>query len=283
MTLIADSGSSKTTWCLTDHSGVVKEFSTKGYNPCYPGSESLSDILKPHLNVDFDPNEVTKVAFYGAGVLDDKYSVIEQAIQPIFPHAKIDAASDLMAAARALLGHDSGFAAILGTGSNSCLYDGTKITHQVKPLGFILGDEGSGAYMGKYLIGAYLRNDMPDDVRKAFKETCRLTDEELITQVYSNPTPNRYCASFANFLTGEMAGHEYMENVVRHSFNAFFHHIVSKYPDYGDYAFNCAGSIGWLFRRTLAEVAKEYGMMTKNIISSPMEGLVVYHQLTVDS
>ncbi|MDR0814929.1 MAG: N-acetylglucosamine kinase [Bacteroidales bacterium] len=282
MILIADSGSSKTTWCLTDQSGVVKEFSTQGYNPCYPGSEALSDILKPNLPAGFDLNKVTKVAFYGAGVFEDKYSVIEQAMQPLFPHAKIDAATDLTGSAHALLGHDSGFAAILGTGANSCLYDGTKITCQVKPLGFLLGDEGSGAYMGKRLIVAYLRKYMPDDVRKAFEETCRMTDEELITQVYSKPMPNNFCASFTRFLTGESAGHEYLEqHIIRDSFRDFFSNIVSRYPTYRQYTFNCVGSVGWIFRQALTEVAEEYGMQTGNIIISPMSGLMKYHEISV--
>ncbi|MDR2848156.1 MAG: N-acetylglucosamine kinase [Bacteroidales bacterium] len=277
MILIADSGSSKTTWCLTDHAGVVKQFNTKGYNPCYPSGEPLFDILKPNLPADFNPNEVTEVAFYGAGVYEDKYRVIEQAIQPIFPHAHIDAATDLTGSARALLGHGSGFAAILGTGANSCLYDGTKITCQVKPLGFLLGDEGSGAYMGKRLIVAYLRKYMPEDVRQAFEETYRLTDAELIRQVYANPMPNSYCASFTHFLTGNMAGHEYLEGIIRNSFRDFFNNIIIHYPSYQQYTFNCAGSVGWVFRQALTEVAQEYGMQTGNIISSPMTGLVKYH------
>jgi len=261
MILIADSGSTKTEWCLIDNNGKTSQFSTEGYNPCYTGSDQLFGILKPNLPKDFDTACVTMVAFYGAGVYEDKYSVIEEAIRPIFPSAQIDAAMDLIGSARALLGHNSGFAAILGTGTNSCLYDGKKITHYIDSLGFMLGDEGSGGYMGKRLIGDYIRGYMPEDLREKFWNTYQLTNDELIERIYSNPMPNSYCASFTRFLTGKHAGHEYLEqHIIRDSFRDFFRNLVSCYPDYTRYSFNCVGSIGWLFRQALAEVAQEYHM-----------------------
>jgi len=278
MILIADSGSTKTEWCLIDSNGKTKEFSTEGYNPCYMGADRLSEIVKPNLPKYFDTACVTTVAFYGAGVYEDKYSVIEQAIHPIFPNAQIDAAMDLIGSARSLLGRDNGFAAILGTGTNSCLYDGMKVTLNIDSLGFLLGDEGSGGYMGKRLIGDYIRGYMPADLREKFLDTYRLTNDELIERIYSNPMPNSYCASFTRFLTGEHAGHEYLEqHIIRDSFRDFFKNIVSRYPAYEQYSFNCVGSIGWIFRQALEEIAQEYHMQTGNIISSPMEGLIKYH------
>ena len=280
MILIADSGSTKTEWCLIDSNRKTTEFTTDGYNPCYMGADRLSEILKPNLPKDFDPTCVTTVAFYGAGVYEDKYSVIEQAIHPIFPHAQIDAAMDLIGSARSLLGRNSGFAAILGTGTNSCLYDGTKVTLNIDSLGFLLGDEGSGGYMGKRIIGDYIRGYMPEDLREKFWDTYRLTNDELIERIYSNPMPNSYCASFTRFLTGEHAGHEYLEqHIIRDSFRDFFKNIVSHYPAYEQYSFNCVGSIGYIFMQALTEVALEYHMQTGNIISSPMEGLIKYHNV----
>ena len=278
MILIADSGSTKTEWCLVDSNGRTRIFKTEGYNPCYMGAEQLSGILRPNLPNDFNPNCVTRVVFYGAGVYEDKYSVIEQAIRPVFPHAHIDAAMDLIGSVRALLGHNSGFAAILGTGTNSCLYDGIKISHNIDSLGFLLGDEGSGGYMGKRLIGDYIRGYMPEDLREKFRDTYRITNDELIERIYSHPMPNSYCASFTCFLTGECAGHEYLEqSIIRDSFRDFFKNIVSHYPDYTHYSFNCVGSIGWIFRQALTEVAQEYHMQTGNIIANPMPGLIKYH------
>ncbi|MDR1865998.1 MAG: N-acetylglucosamine kinase [Bacteroidales bacterium] len=278
MIVIADSGSTKTEWCLMDSDGTTVRFVTGGYNPCYAGSDELSGLLKPNLPAGFHPEKVTEVAFYGAGVYDDKRSVIEQAVRPVFPNARIDAAMDLTGAARALLGRESGFAAILGTGTNSCLYDGKTVTHNIDSLGFLLGDEGSGAYMGKRLIGEFIRGYMPQDVRKMFRDTYQLSGDELIERVYASHTPNSYCASFTRFLTGEHAGHEYLEqHIIRDSFRDFFINIVCRYPDYSRYSFNCVGSVGWIFRQALAEIAKEYGMHTGNIIISPMNGLVKYH------
>ena len=278
MILIADSGSTKTTWCVVSDDGNTREFDTEGYNPCYTGGEKLIEILKPNLPKDFDPTGVQEIAFYGAGVYEDKYEVIRNAIRPIFPNARIDAAMDLMGSARALLGRDTGFAAILGTGTNSCLYDGEKITQCIDSLGFLLGDEGSGGYMGKRLIGDYIRGYMPEEVSKWFWETYRLTGDQLIDRIYSDPLPNRYCATYTRFLTGEHAGHEYLEqHIIRGSFRDFFNYIVKHYPDYRKYLFNSVGAIGWIFRDRLTEVAAEFGMETGNIICNPMEGLVKYH------
>jgi len=278
MILIADSGSTKTSWCLVEPTGKTLEFDTEGYNPCYTGSEKLIEILKPNLPEGFDPADVQEIAFYGAGVYEDKYDVIRDAIRPIFPNARIDAAMDLIGSARSLLGRSAGFAAILGTGTNSCLYDGEKITQNIDSLGFLLGDEGSGGYMGKRLIADYIRGYMPREVHQWFWDTYQLTGDRLIDRIYSDPMPNRYCASYTRFLTGEHAGHEYLEqHIICGSFRDFFNNIVKNYPDYRKYSLNSVGSIGWIFRDRLTEVAAEFGMKTGNIISNPMEGLVKYH------
>lgn len=278
MILIADSGSTKTSWCLIEPSGKTRQFETEGYNPCYTGGTRLIEILKPNLPEGFDTGDVQEIAFYGAGVYEDKYDMIRYAIQPIFPHAKIDAAMDLMASARALLGRSPGFAAILGTGCNSCLYDGVKIIHNIDSLGFLLGDEGSGGYMGKLLISDYIRDYMPAEVREWFWEEYQMTGDQLIDRIYSDPLPNRYCASFTRFLTGKHAGHDYMEQqIIRGSFRDFFTNIVKNYPNYQDYSFNSVGTIGWIFRDRLTEVAAAFGMKTEVVISDSMEGLIKYH------
>ena len=277
MILIADSGSTKTSWCLVEPSGKTLVFETDGFNPCYTGGEKLIEILKPNLPEGFNTDGVQEIAFYGAGVYEDKYDMIRDAIHPIFPNARIEAAMDLMGSARALLGRTPGFAAILGTGCNSCLYNGEKITHYIDSLGFLLGDEGSGGYMGKRLIGDYIRGYMPEEVRNWFWDTYQLTGDQLIDRIYSDPMPNRYCASFTRFLSGEYAGHDYLEHIIRDSFRDFFNNIVTNYPDYQNYSFNSVGTIGWIFRDRLIEVAEGFGMKTGNIISGPMEGLVKYH------
>lgn len=278
MILIADSGSSTTSWTLVKEGRIVIHFESEGYNPCYHSREEITDSLRKSLPGGYDWNDISLVAFYGAGCYEDKYAVIEDALRPLFPKARFDVAMDLTAAARALLGRNPGFAAILGTGTNSCLYDGKKITHNVDSMGFLLGDEGSGAYMGKRLIGDFIRGHMPNDIRKVFYDTYRLSPDELIDRVYGNPMPNRYCASFTRFLSGKQAGHTYIENVKRDCFRDFFRNIVVYYPDYSGYLFNCVGSIGWVFKDTLAAVAEEFGMKKGKILQSPMEDLIAYHQ-----
>lgn len=280
MILIADSGSSKTNWTLVKEQQIISRFESEGYNPCYNSREEITDSLRKNLPARYDWNDIVLVAFYGAGCYEDKYAVIEEALRPLFPNARFDVAMDLMASARALLGHDPGFAAILGTGTNSCLYDGKRITHNVDSMGFLLGDEGSGAYMGKRLIRDFIRGHMPNDIQKHFYNVYRFSPDELIDRVYTNPMPNRYCASFARFLSREQVpGHEYIENVKRECFRDFFKNIVIYYPDYSNYLFNCVGSIGWVFKDTLTMIAKEFRMETGKIIQSPMEGLIAYHQI----
>lgn len=279
MIAIADSGSSKTSWTLVKDGRVTFQFESEGYNPCYNSREEITFSLRESLPGGYDWNDISLVAFYGAGCYEDKYRVIEYALRPLFPKARFDIAMDLMASARALLGHEPGFAAILGTGTNSCLYDGKKITHNIDSMGYLLGDEGSGAYIGKRLLKDFIRGHMPVDIRESFYHSYRLSPDELVDRVYSDPMPNRYCASFARFLSGEQAGSEYAEHVKQDCFRDFFKNIVVHYPDYSTYRFNCVGSIGWVFKEALVSVAKEFGMEEGKIIRAPMEGLIAYHQL----
>ena len=280
MILIADSGSSTTSWTLVKDKHIIFQFESEGYNPCYHISTEITSSLSKSLPRSYDWSEIELVAFYGAGCYEDKYKVIENALRPLFPNSKFDVAMDLVASARALLGNKPGFAAILGTGTNSCLYDGRKVTHNVDSLGFLLGDEGSGAYMGKKLISDFIRGHMPEEIRDSFHESYRLSPDEMIDKVYSNPMPNRFCASFTRFLSDErFAGQEYIQNLKREAFRDFFRNIVVYYPDYSSNLFNCVGSVGWVFRDTLTDVAKEFGMNTGKIIQSPMEDLITYHQI----
>lgn len=194
------------------------EFSSEGYNPCYVNADYITQSLKAKLPDSFYPEEVREVAFYGAGCYEDKYPVVRAAMTSLFPSANIFVAMDLMGSARALLGDSPGFAAILGTGTNSCLYDGKKIRHNIDSLGFMLGDEGSGGYMGKRLIGNYIRGYMPEDIRQAFWEKYNLTGDELIDRIYTGEMPNRFCAGFTWFISGYNSENEYLDAVVKESF-----------------------------------------------------------------
>jgi glucosamine kinase len=171
---------------------------------------------------------------------------------------------------------NSGFAAILGTGTNTCIYDGNRIVKNIDSLGFILGDEGSGGAIGKKLLSDYLRNNMPSDVYVLFFSKYNLAPEEIMHQIYTRPMANRYCASFCKFISDHIEN-VYLQSVVVASFREFFENLVSKYENYRNVTFNSVGSVGHYFKNILVEVSNEFGMSVGRIISSPMEDLVNYH------
>src|SRR5690606_14685602 len=227
-------------------------------------------------DVPFD--KVDEVNYYGAGVHnEEKAKIVEEAIQVVFPNAKVEVGHDLLAAARALLGTNQGFAAILGTGTNSCIYDGKDITYNIDSAAYILGDEGSGSYIGKKLLTDFIRGLMPKDVAEEFFNTYKLTPDEIMDNVYTKPLANRFCASFSKFVYDNNVNIKYTRKIVEDAFEAFFANLVSNYPDYQSYSFNCIGSVGYNFRNVLEEKAAQYGMKVGKILRSPIDDLVRFH------
>jgi N-acetylglucosamine kinase-like BadF-type ATPase len=278
MIIIADGGSTKTNWCLVTGDGKKVYFNTEGYNPYFASKEYIIQSLQQNLPTDLAIDQITEVNYYGAGCSTaEKNKIVEEAMQGVFTQAKVNVGHDLLAAARALLGNSEGFAAILGTGTNTCIYDGKNILHNIDSGAYILGDEGSGCYIGKKLLIDYLRGYMPEAVRKNFWETYKLTPDDINDYVYSKPLANRFCASFSKFVYDNNVHIEYSRGLVRTSFEDFFRNLVSHYPDYQKYTFNCIGSVGYNFRNVLEEVVTEYGMVVGNIIRSPIDNLVKYH------
>lgn len=278
MILIADGGSTKTSWCLIDENGKKILFNTEGYNPYFSDSEYIITSLRKNMPSDLPIAKIKEVYYYGAGVhSDEKANIVKKAMETIFTAAEVKIGHDLLAAARALLGNQRGFAAILGTGTNTCIYDGEYIEFNIDSLAYILGDEGSGCYIGKKLLSDYVRGYMPKNVRDNFWETFKLSPEDILNAVYTQPLPNRFCASFSKFVYDITVNIEYSRNLVRTSFEDFFKNLVSHYPNYQDYEFNCIGSVAYNFRNVLEEVAVEYGMKVGKIIRSPIDHLVDYH------
>lgn len=278
MILIADGGSTKTNWCLITEEEKKTLFNTEGYNPYFSSTDYIIDSLNKNLPSDLKRSEIKEVNYYGAGVHnEEKSKIVADAMKVIFPNAKINIGHDLLAAARALLGDERGFAAILGTGTNTCIYDGEDIEFNIDSLAYILGDEGSGCYIGKKLLSDYIRGYMPDNVREVFWETFKLTPEDILNKVYTEPLPNRFCASFSKFVYDITTNIEYSRNLVKSSFNDFFKNLVSHYPNYKSYKLNCIGSVAYNFRNILEEVANEYDMELGKIIRSPIDDLVSYH------
>ena len=278
MIIIADGGSTKTNWCLVNDEGKKVYFNTEGYNPYFSSKEYIIQSLKENLPTDLQIDKITEVNYYGAGCSTvDKRKQVEEAMSAVFTSSKINIGHDLMAAARALLGTGEGFAAILGTGTNTCIYDGKDIIQNIDSGAYILGDEGSGCYIGKKLLTDYLRGYMPEPVRALFWETYKLTPDDVNEQVYTKPLANRFCAGFSKFVYDNNVHIEYSRNLVRTSFEDFFKNLVTHYPNYQKYSFNCIGSVGYNFRNVLEELVVENGMTVGNIIRSPIDNLVKYH------
>lgn len=278
MIIIADGGSTKTNWCLLNDDNKKIYFNTEGYNPYFVTVDYVKDSLKKNLPEDLEFDKITEVYFYGAGVHNkEKSDQLKSAMQTVFVHSNIFVGHDLLAAARALLGKSTGFAAILGTGTNTGIYDGNEIVFQIDSAAYILGDEGSGCYIGKKLLTDYLRGYMPEAVRNSFWETFHLTPDDIQENVYTKPLANRFCASFSKFVYDNTDNIAYTHNLVKTSFTDFFKNIVSHYPDYKTHELNCIGSVAYNFRNVLEEVAEEFGMKIGSIIRSPIDNLVKFH------
>ncbi|HEX8326013.1 MAG TPA: N-acetylglucosamine kinase [Hymenobacter sp.] len=279
MILIADGGSTKCNWCQLDDANQRVYFNTEGYNPDFIDTAGIAASLTEHLPSTLPRDAVSEVHFYGAGVSSpEKAEVIAAALRQLFPNAQAYVTEDLLAAARALLGHKPGFAAILGTGTNSCLYDGEKITYNVDSLGYFLGDEGSGSYFGKRLLRDYLRGLLPDGLQEALQKDYNLgSRNSILDRLYNQPLPNRYLASFAKFAY-DHNNVAYCREIVLEGFETFFQNLVVHYPKYQDYSFNCIGSVGYNFRDVLTQVARRHGMEVGKIIRSPIDDLVSFHE-----
>ena len=276
MTIIADSGSTKTQWSLLQNSNVLHEIYTDGINPYHQTGAEISEIIKNQV-VNFLGKDAGAVYFYGAGcAFPEKKQIVADAIRESYSQAKIEVESDLLAAARGLLGRDSGIVCILGTGSNSCVYNGREIVQHVSPLGFILGDEGGGAELGKKLIGDLLKNQLPEDLRSRFFEKYKLTSADILDAVYRKPLPNRFLAKFLPFILENI--HEpKLRRLVRTSFEDFIYRNVYQY-DYRKYRIAFTGSIAYYFREILEEVAAEFGILIAAVEVNPMQGLIEYHK-----
>ncbi|WP_257658256.1 N-acetylglucosamine kinase [Parapedobacter lycopersici] len=278
MIIIADGGSTKTNWCLLDDAGKKVYFNTEGYNPFFVDSTYIVNSLKKGLPQDMPFDRITDVNYYGAGVHnEEKAKIVEEALKQVFSHSKVFVSHDLLAAARALLANKAGFAAILGTGTNTCLYDGEDIIHKIDSAAYILGDEGSGCYIGKKLLTDYIRGLMPETVREVFWETFKLTPDDVMDAVYTKPLANRFCASFSKFVYEVTVDMAYSRGIVEGAFDDFFRNLVTKYPNYQDYSFNCIGSVGYNFRNVLEEKVHQYNMQLGRIIRSPIDDLVQFH------
>jgi N-acetylglucosamine kinase-like BadF-type ATPase len=276
--LIADSGSTKTEWCLLKNN-KPQIFTTQGMSPYFLNSEGIKKILVEEVKPILKKNEVAEIFFYGTGCKNPaNIKMVKKVFQQNFPGAAVTVDNDLSGAAKALCGHEKGIACILGTGSNSCYYNGKRIVKNSPGLGYVLGDEGSGAYLGKKVIQHFLYDIFDEDLRARFDAKFITTDAEILEAVYKKPLPNRYLASFAIFLA-ENRGHYMIENIIEDGLNDFFFTHIIRYRDSAKLPVHFTGGIAFGFKDVVQELGASYDLQLGNILRSPMEGLIKYHSL----
>ena len=276
MILIADSGSTKTDWCVAKDGFTVKRFTTQGINPYHQDERRINGIVLDELLPQTGEYKLKKIVFYGSGCRDETIPTLKNILYSAFNNnVEVEIYSDLLGAARAICGHEEGIACILGTGSNSCLYDGNKIVGNIPPLGYILGDEGSGATLGKIFINEILKNNQMSDLKKEFLQVLQMTEGDIIDQVYRQPMANRFLASLAPFIHSHIEPHEVNE-IVTENFRQFHLKNVKSYHR-DDLQVSFIGSIAWHFKSQLLQSALEENVYVGSVEKSPMDGLLRYH------
>jgi len=281
MILIADSGSSKTDWRLIDDNKQIHQCATQGFNPYFQTSEDLSSIIQNELFPELQLTTLNlklEIYFYGAGCgAETKKEIVRSALQKEFPDSFIEIKTDLLGAARATCGRNPGIVAILGTGANTCYYDGKEIIENIPSLGYLFGDEGSGAHIGKTFLQAYLNKEMPIDLSNRFFERFKLGKDEILDAVYKQPNPNRFLASFSKFIYQNMK-EQFVIDLVAGCFNQFFDKHICKYQQYKEVKLSCVGSVAFYYSNILRAVAANKGVNIDTIIETPIAGLTLYHE-----
>ena len=275
MILLADSGSTKTDWLVADDFGETRRFQTSGINPFFRTTEDIVNELVPVFKQHHLP--VEEIYFYGAGVVnEEKAEVIKRVMRQLFGDVRCEVASDVLGAARAVCGNTAGIACILGTGANACYYDGEQVVKGIPPMGFILGDEGSGVVLGRELIGDYFKGVMPADLREKFYAQFGVEKDAVLERVYRTEKPNKYLASFTLFLS-ENIRERYCRDLVQMQFRAFIERNILQLPESKNLPVSFVGSIAHYFRDVLEEELAKHKLTVGTIQKEPIEALLAYH------
>ncbi|HEV3222628.1 MAG TPA: N-acetylglucosamine kinase [Puia sp.] len=276
--LIADSGSTKCEWCFISN-GRRQFIYTQGASPYFLNELQLIVLMQNELLPALKKNKPARIYFYGTGcAAASNRAMVRRAIKKVFPEAWIEVEHDLTGAARALCGKNKGLVAILGTGSNSGYYDGKKIILNSPGLGYVLGDEGSGAYLGKKVLQYYLYKTFDKELHVKFHKKYKVTTADILDAVYKKPLPNRYIASFTMFLT-KNRGHYMIENIIEDGLYDFFSIHLTRYPQSGKIPVYFTGSVAFGFQDILKELCKTFGWQAGKFLEKPMDGLIAYHKI----
>lgn len=277
MILIADSGSTKTDWRLIDREGNIHQAQTIGLNPYFVTDEKILETLQVGPVKLFTATEVRQVYFYGSGVSNSQQQErLERILKFVYSLAEVHVEHDLLGAARALCGHDSGIPVILGTGANSCAFDGEHIVANIPSLGYILGDEGSGADLGKRWAMAYLQKKAPKELIDDFYTGYGVDKDLILDKVYSGERPNRFLASFAPFIR-KHSGNPFMLELIKGSFTELFDNYITRLDQHKEWPMHVCGSIGYHFHHILSIMAEERGITFGQVIQKPIAALTLYH------
>lgn len=275
--LIADCGATKGEWLLMNGKKSTTIF-TQGISPYFLNTEQITNLLKTELLPELKKVQVDEIHYYGTGCFNPVNSKsVQKALKTCFPGAKSNVTHDVMAAARALCGHEKGVACILGTGASSCYYNGKKIVKNSPGLGYVLGDEGSGAYLGKKVIQYYMYGTFDEELRARFDAMYTTNPSEILDNVYKKPLPNRYLAGFARFLA-DNRGHYMIENIIEDGLNDFFFHHLCKFPEIWTKPLHFTGGVAFGFQDVIRQLCSSYEFELGTILRNPMQGLAVYHR-----
>lgn len=290
MILIADSGSTKVHWCLLTASGQCSDVFTDGINPLFQTTiamqNSISNQLLPQIAPLLWAGTLTHIFFYGAGCTPEKKIFVQKALETVFKKAEVHVESDMLGAARGLLGHNSGVACILGTGSGSCFYDGEKIDWCVPSLGYILGDEGSAAVLGKRLVGDLLKNQLGDDLKESFFKEYETSMADIIEKVYRQPFPNRFLAKLSKFCADHIDDPRIHDLVYDHFVQFIRRNLVQYFQKSNDQISNAngvgfVGSIAYYYKPILEEAMRAEKLPLGMVLKDPIEGLKEYHRSAI--
>lgn len=277
MILIADSGSTKTDWRIIEDGGKVRALESSGLNPFYLTDREISQEIEERIFQDLPSGIVKRIYFYGAGCsTPEKNQVVSEGMKRLFPEAKISVASDVLGAAHALFKDKPGLIVNLGTGTFTALYDGKSIVLRIPSLGYILGDEGSGAYFGRELIKAFLNHELPAAIHDDFQHGYNLSVEDIKHAVYKAAKPNHFFASFMQFMSQHMSD-PFIRKMIRKGFTELFEKQIMKVDGWQNQKTRFTGSIAYFFKPVLMEVATEYGASIDRILKAPIDELVSYH------
>jgi N-acetylglucosamine kinase-like BadF-type ATPase len=277
MKLIADSGGTKTAWRVIDNNGNIVDIVTTGLNPYYRSAEKIKDVIEKDLVIKMKDTKIDEIQFYGAGCSNaEGCDKIRDGLRASFPEATIEVTHDLLGVARALCKQNEGIACILGTGSNSCYYNGREIIKNIPSLGYILGDEGGGSFMGKKMLTDYLRGNIPEYLSKIFYQRFQLEKSDIEKNVYLKDNPIQFLSGFAHFIL-EFAEEKYMHDLIYNSFTSFLVNCIYKYHNYKDLPLHFIGGVAYNFSEILKELLNKEGLIIGNIVNNPIEELTQYH------